>query len=96
MMSWFKVPTINLWPYFEYRTFSQFLKGNWIFADLSPYEQIIYNFKPYLNPTATFMVKGWVSKLVGNSVLLKLYSQESILSKLVEDRCWYFIALIFF
>lgn len=57
---------------------------------------ITKSFKPSLNATATERVNGWVSKEVGWSFWLKVHSQASILSKLVEDIWSYLIAFIFF
>lgn len=67
-----------------------------MFVVLSPYEHITKSFSPSLKPTATLKVKGCASRLVGLSVKLKVHSQASILSKLVEEMCSYLIALIFF
>jgi hypothetical protein len=93
---WLSEPAINLWPYLEYRTASQFFIGNCIFVVFKPYEHITNSFKPSLNPTATWKVNGCTSRLVGLSVVLKTNYQASILSKLVEVMCSYLIALIFF
>lgn len=67
-----------------------------MFVVLRPSEVITNSFRPSLKATATERVKGWVSKEEGWSIGLKVHYQASILSKLVEAICSYFIALIFF
>ena len=84
---WFELPAINLWPNFEYFTDSQFFKGNWMLLGFKPYELIVNNFNPYLKPTATLKVSGWMSRLDGLSFWLKCIYQTNILSKEVELRC---------
>lgn len=54
------------------------------------------NFRPSLNPTTTLKVNGWMSRLEGQSFWLKWLYQINILSKLVELRCSYLTAFIFF
>ena len=95
-MSWLREPATNLWPYLEYLTDSQFFNGNWMFVLRKPSEQITKSLSPSLKATATLKVRGWTSKLVGLSLALKVHSQASILSKLVEEICSYLIAFIFF
>jgi len=92
---WFELPAINLCPNLEYLTDSQFFRGNWMLAGLNPYELIVNSFRPYLNPTATLNVKGWISRLDGESFWLKCIYHISILSNEVELKCSYLTAFIF-
>lgn len=58
-------------------------------------ENMLKSLTPYLKPTAAIKVSGWTSRLLGWSLKLNDSYQASILSKLIEETCSYFIALIF-